>query len=319
MTGDDAGRESPREKWLSILLKGFCMGAADVVPGVSGGTMAFILGIYRRLLEAIRAFNLDLVKILAGRDFRRALAHCDFAFLCVLGAGIFGALLFFTRIVSLPGLLHSHPELVYGLFFGLIFGSIVVLIRRLPPWRATDAIWIAVGATAGLGVFNQVPVSTPDSAWFIFLCGVVAICAMILPGISGSFILLIMRKYAYVFDAIGHFKLSVIIPFGLGAGLGLMAFARVLVWMLNRFERPTMLLINGILVASLWVIWPFQARQFEVIRGKTRLIQSDPIWPIGSSSSSTEVLPALGLAVTGFVLVLLIDALAARQRRPLID
>ena len=287
------------------------MGAADVVPGVSGGTMALVLGIYERLLKAIRAFDAALVRLVARGRLREAAAHVDLAFLVPLGIGILCALLFFTRVISLPGLLREHPEPVYALFFGLIVGSVVVLLRGIEPlgWRAGACI--AAGIVLGVLVVTAVPFETPDGAWFMFLAGALAICAMILPGISGSFILLLLRKYEQVFHAIGHFDFSVLVPFALGAVTGLALFSRVLVWLLAHHHRATLSTIVGILIGSLWVIWPFQSRSYEIIRGKEHLVYSTPVWP---PQLGADELLAVALAIAGLAAVLVIEGLSARRR-----
>ncbi len=287
------------------------MGAADVVPGVSGGTMALILGIYQRLLEAIRAFDTALVRLVFARRFRDAAAHVDSAFLIFLGAGIFSAIMFFTRVVSLPQLLREHPEQIYALFFGLIVGSIAVLLRELGQLRIRDVACLVAGALLGLAVVNVVPFETPVDSWFIFLSGALAICAMILPGISGSFILLLLRKYEHVFDAIGHFDFAVLVPFALGAISGLMLFSRLLVWLLRHYYRVTLAAIIGMLMGSLWLLWPFQSRNYELIRGKQQLVFSTPIWP--AELGSGEFIASL-LCIAGVAAVLAMDMLARRNR-----
>lgn len=286
------------------------MGAADVVPGVSGGTMALILGIYQRLLEAIRAFDMRLLRLIASRRLRAAADHVDILFLIPLGAGILGAILFFTRVVSLPQLLRDYPEQIYALFFGLIVGSIVVLVRGYGAMRGSELVSLAAGTLLGLLVVNAVPFETPVDTWFIFLAGALAICAMILPGISGSFILLLLRKYEYVFNAIGHFDFSVIVPFALGAATGLALFSRLLVWLLKHHYRLTLAAIVGMLIASLWVLWPFQARSFELVRGKQQLVHSSPVLP--ADAGGAELLAAC-LCAAGIAAVLSLDAMARRR------
>lgn len=287
------------------------MGAADVVPGVSGGTMAFILGIYTRLIDAIKSFDAVCVGALLRFDFKRALSRPHFAFLIPLGLGIVSAIAFFTRIVPIPALLRSHPEQVYGLFFGLVVGSVVVLLRDL-GWRSrAELLWLAAGIVIGGAIVTAVPTTTPDDWWFITFSGAVAICAMVLPGISGSFILLIMGKYATVLDGIGHLDITIIAPFALGAMLGLIAFTRALSWLLHRFERAMLLVICGFLVASLWVIWPFQDRVYVIVRGKQRLIESIPLMP----SFDGPGLQAAALAALGFAIVIVASALAQRRQR----
>lgn len=287
------------------------MGAADVVPGVSGGTMAFILGIYTRLIDAIKSFDAVCVGALLRFDFKRALSRPHFAFLIPLGLGIVSAIAFFTRIVPIPALLRSHPEQVYGLFFGLVVGSVVVLLRDL-GWRSrAELLWLAAGIVIGGAIVTAVPTTTPDDWWFITFSGAIAICAMVLPGISGSFILLIMGKYATVLDGIGHLDITIIAPFALGAMLGLIAFTRALSWLLHRFERAMLLVICGFLVASLWVIWPFQDRVYVIVRGKQRLIESIPLMP----SFDGPGLQAAALAALGFAIVIVASALAQRRQR----
>jgi putative membrane protein len=291
-------------------LQGFCMGSADIVPGVSGGTMALILGIYERLLEAIRSFDRAWLRELFGLRINAALARNDLGFILPLAAGILLALLFFTRVVPLPRLIVTHPELVYGLFFGLILASVVVLMGEVERYGVREVLWALAGTVVGFTVVNLVPVATPNAAWFIFLCGFVAISAMLLPGISGSFILLILGKYAYIIDALGSFDVEVILAFVLGAFSGLIAFSRAIVWLLHHYHRATLQVIKGILIGSLWVIWPFQERVYETVRGKDRLIGAQPVWPGGIDE--TVVLSA-ALAAAGFVLVMVIHRLSQQR------
>ena len=188
------------------------MGAADVVPGVSGGTMALILGIYRDLIDAIKSFDLNWAQSVIRFDVKRAIGLPHFHFLVPLLIGILSAVLFFTRVISIPKLLETSPELIYGFFLGLIVGSIVVLFRDLKVWSVNLLGALMAGVVFGYLVVTLVPAETPSASWFIFLSGAIAICAMVLPGISGSFILLILGKYAHVLDGIGHFKLNIIVP-----------------------------------------------------------------------------------------------------------
>ncbi len=288
------------------------MGSADVIPGVSGGTMAFILGIYERLLKAIRSFDLQLLGAIRRLELGSALRHVDSSFLLPLVLGIFAALMFFTRVVSLPALILSDPVPVYSLFMGLVCASIVVLLRELPSPGGANLIWLGMGALAGWSIFNMVPFATPEAPWFIFLCGALAISAMILPGISGSFILLVLHKYAYIFDGIGRLDLGILVPFALGAVLGLVVFSRFLLWLLGNFYQRTLETIIGLLVGSLWVLWPFQERSYEIIRGKTRLIGSAPILPAELDAS---VGIAVGLALLGLLAVFTLNFLAKRRQQ----
>jgi len=291
-----------KEKGL-LIAKGFCMGSADVVPGVSGGTMAFILGIYTQLIDALKSFDLAWLQSVLHGDIKQALARPHFLFLIPLVIGILSALLFFTRVVSIPNLLKTEPELIYGLFFGLIAGSVLVLLRAVKEMRTSGFILLVLGISIGLVVFTRVPVETPESGWFIFMSGALAISAMILPGISGSFILLILNKYTYIFNALGYFNWSVIIPFGLGCVTGLIVFSRFLSYLLHHHYQRTISLIMGILIASFWLIWPFQERVYALVGSSEKLIAARPVFP---QLVNATVASSIAMMVLGFTTVLVI-------------
>lgn len=298
---------------LTQAARGFCMGCADIIPGVSGGTMALILGIYERLLKAIRSFDTGWLKLVFRFRLRDALVQNDVLFLVPLAAGILFAILFFTRIVPLPYFVAEQPDIIYGLFFGLILSSIVILMRQVDRYRAVDVLVTVLGVITGLFIVTLVPVETPTAAWFIFLCGFVAISAMLLPGISGSFILLILGKYAYILAALGNFDLVVIGTFLAGMLTGLVAFSRAIVWLLDHFNRQTLLIIKGILIGSLWVIWPFQEQVFVTVGESQKLISSSPVWP---QQLTFSVGLSVTLMVAGFLAVLYLDRLHLSASRP---
>ena len=295
-----------------LAVKGFCIGTADIIPGVSGGTMAFILGIYSEFIAAIKSFDLAALAALLRLDFREALARPHFGFIVPLFLGIVAALLFFTRVVQLPQLLLDYPEQIYGLFFGLVGGSILVLLRDLAGLARREVAALVAGAVCGYLVFNIVPVQTPDAAWFIFIAGMLSTCAMMLPGISGSFVLLILNKYAYIFAAIGYLKLAVLLPFAAGALAGLIFFSRLLTYILERYYRVTVVFITGLLLASLTVIWPFQERIYETVGGSPVLVATHPVIP---AHVSRPVLISLTLCITGIIIVLVINHLHKPQAR----
>jgi len=288
---------------IILILKGFFMGAADVVPGVSGGTMAFILGIYEQLLAAIKSFDHIWLKQVLKLDVKTAISRPHFGFLIPLFFGIVSAFLFFTKVIPLPILLHSHPELIYGLFFGLIIGSIIVLLKNSQFIDLKALFFLGVGIALGGLIVNLVPTNTPDSLWFIFVSGMLAICAMLLPGISGSFILLILHKYETLLNAISQFNLPIIITFSMGALTSLVLFSRFFSWLLKNYHRATLFTIIGMLIGSLWVIWPFQNRVYELVHGKERLINSTPYIPeIFNEHIMYVILMALlGLSLVSFI------------------
>ena len=270
-------------KHIGLLLRGFLMGSADVVPGVSGGTMALITGIYSRLIDAIKSVDGVAISYLFKLNLKGFFHRIDWQFLLPLVTGIILAILFFTRIIPLPVLIFTHPEPIYGLFFGLILGSIVLLMMDIRPINLRKIFSLFLGTLIGFWVVNLVPTSTPDELWFILLSGMVAITAMILPGISGSFILLILGKYSYIFGqfaALGGPQtwdaLIILGTFGVGIILGLAAFSRVLSWLLHRYNVVTLCVLIGFLIGTLTVIWPWQNRDYETLTQSVFVEDNDP-------------------------------------------
>ncbi|MBW2567500.1 MAG: DUF368 domain-containing protein, partial [Deltaproteobacteria bacterium] len=182
-----------------MTVKGFCMGAADVVPGVSGGTMAFILGIYEELIKSIKSFDLSFLRLLFSLRVKDALDHASWQFLLAIGLGILMAIFTLARILA--WLLQNQPVLIWSFFFGLIVASVLVVSKHLSKWTSLIFVWIGLGALFAYLLVGMVPAKTPDTAWFLFMSGAIAICAMILPGISGAFILVLLGKYHYVLEA----------------------------------------------------------------------------------------------------------------------
>lgn len=252
-----------------LAIKGFLMGSADLVPGVSGGTMALILDVYERLLHAIKSVNAKFIKSIVTFKWKEAVKELHWLFLIPLFAGILSAGAFFTTVVPLQIYMFTHAEIVYGLFFGLIVGSIFVLIKEQSQFRLLEVFFLLVGLSFGLWVVTLVPTDTPDHPAFVFLTGVIAISAMILPGISGSYLLVIMRKYEYILSNINLMLTEDpiqgflnIIPFTLGSLVGIAAFSRVLSWLLHRFHSQTIAVLIGFMIGSLFVIWPYQHRNY---------------------------------------------------------
>ena len=297
-----------------LLLKGLCMGSADVIPGVSGGTIALITGIYEELIQALKSFDASMVKKVGNLDLRGALAGVHARFLLCLFAGIGIAIISFARLMNY--LLNHHPVLTWSLFFGLIAASIVVVSRQVAIWTAAAGINFVIGAVVAVFIVNLIPMSTPDALWFIFLSGIIAICAMILPGISGAFILLILGKYEFITATLKNpfepQNLIIIIVFCLGCLIGLLSFARVLNYLLTHFRPLTLAFLAGLMAGSIKKIWPWkEIVQTKVIGGKSLVIWGGNILP---EALNSEVWEALGLAIIGFIAVLIIERLARSKK-----
>lgn len=290
---------------IRIFFTGFAMGIADLIPGVSGGTMAFILGIYERLLAAIKAFDLKLVGLIFKGRLREALALIPWAFLIPLGLGLGVAVLSMARVMRY--LLENQPVYLFSFFFGLILASIIA-VGTTVHWRPSTVAALVIGTVAAFLIVGLVPLSMPNDPLTLFLSGTVAIMAMILPGISGSFILLILGQYAYVLNAVSEFNFVAIIPLGLGTVVGLLGFARVLSWLLKNYHDVTVAVLVGFMAGSLRKIWPWKEvletmidRHGDVVPMRERNILPDFAGP--------EVWVALGLALLGFLLLSFIDHL----------
>ncbi len=298
---------------LNLIIKGFCIGSADVIPGVSGSTIAFILGIYPKLINAIKSFDGKWLSMIFSLNFRSGLQRPDFNFLIPLGLGILSAVFFFTRIIPLPLLVRTHSEIIYGLFFGLVLGSIILFLYKLGTNLISKYfIFLLFGIFFGVYFISLVPSSTPDDSWFIFICGIVSISAMLLPGVSGSFILLMMKKYAYILNAIGHIEFSIITPFIFGVITGLIVFSRLISYILEYFYQQTILFMTGLLIASLYVIWPFQNRFYEIIQNKEIMISSRPQIP---ELLSEQVLYSITMMIFGLLIVIILSRFSRESVR----
>lgn len=246
-----------------VAVKGACMGAADVIPGVSGGTIAFIMGIYDEFVGSIASINAEAVKLLLKGQIREFWKHINGNFLVALAAGIG------VSVVALAGLmqylLSSHPIQTWAFFFGLIVASSIFILRGISGWKLREGLLLVFGCILGVVICTLSPTQTPDALWFIFLSGSIAICAMILPGISGSFILLILGKYEFIMRTISELvagvdfgkNLIIIGIFLVGACVGILAFSKFLHWLLARWHKETLIVLAGFIIGSLVKVWPW--------------------------------------------------------------
>lgn len=257
--------------YIMVAVKGACMGAADVIPGVSGGTIAFITGIYDQLIGSINSINGTALKLFFSGKFKEFWKHINGSFLVSLFSGIL------VSVLSLAGLmqylLEHHPIQTWAFFFGLIVASSIFILRGIQGWNMKSAMFPVLGVVLGIVVCTLSPTQTPDALWFIFLSGAIAICAMILPGISGSFILLILGKYKYIMGAITGLttgaavgeSLVILCVFAVGAVCGILAFSRLLHWLLARFNKETLMVLAGFIIGSLVKVWPWSNMEAIVI------------------------------------------------------
>ncbi|MBR5301125.1 MAG: DUF368 domain-containing protein [Bacteroidales bacterium] len=250
-------------KNILVAIKGACMGAADVIPGVSGGTIAFIMGIYDEFVGSLASINGEAVRMLLKGHFKAFWKHINGSFLLslVIGIGI--------SVITLAGLmqylLEWYPIQTWAFFFGLIVASSIFILRGISAWRWRDGLMLAIGVLLGATICTLSPTQTPEALWFIFLSGAIAICAMILPGISGSFILLILGKYQFIMGCISDLvsgvdfgrNLLTLGTFVAGAIVGILSFSKFLHWLFARWQKGTMLILAGFIIGSLVKVWPW--------------------------------------------------------------
>ena len=296
--------------YLMLSMKGFCMGAADVVPGVSGGTMAFILGIYEELIRAIRSFDCDFIKLLSALRLKDALDHVSYKFLLSVGTGIIVAIFSLARVLT--WLLENQPVMIWSFFLGLILASTFTVSKYLEHWDLSVMVCILLGIAFSYILVGIVPMSTPESPWFLVLSGSIAICAMILPGISGSFILVLLGKYHYVLEAVNNRDFITLFLVAAGACLGLLAFSRLLNWLLKRQHDLTISILAGLMLGSLRKIWPWKKAAQIIYNGNGEKLILPPanVFP---SQWDNEVFMAISLMALGFLIVFTLGFFSKRK------
>ena len=243
-------------RYIVLALKGCAMGMADVVPGVSGGTIAFISGIYEELLDSIRSVDATALRLLLRFRLAEFWRHVNGRFLLPVLLGIAVAIFSLARLMTY--LLTNHPIAIWSFFFGLIVASALLVARQIGRWDWRTVLAFAVGAAAAWWITVATPAETPDDWWFVMLSGAIAICAMILPGISGAFILLLLGKYQYIMHAVGEFDIPVIAVFVIGAAAGIISFSHLLSWLLKHWHDVTVAVLMGFMVGSLNKVWPWK-------------------------------------------------------------
>ena len=243
-------------RYILLALKGCAMGMADVVPGVSGGTIAFISGIYEELLDSIRKVDTTALKLLLKGRFADFWRHINGNFLLSVLAGIAIAIFSLARLMTY--LLTNHPIAIWSFFFGLIIASAVLVARQVGHWNWKTLLSFAVGAAVAWWITIATPTETPNDWWFVMLSGAIAICAMILPGISGAFILLLLGKYQYIMQAVVDLNIPVMAIFVVGVAIGIISFSHLLSWLLKHWHDLTVALLMGFMVGSLNKVWPWK-------------------------------------------------------------
>ncbi|MEM7184052.1 MAG: DUF368 domain-containing protein [Spirochaetota bacterium] len=315
-TWKSAWSQSPgpkkRSEYIVLYMKGVCMGSADIIPGVSGGTIALIMGIYQSLLQAIQSFDAQVIRTLLRFELKQALEKLHLRFLLTLVFGIATAVVALSHLIHY--LLNSYAVSTWSFFFGLLLASILVIGKGLQK-SLGSIVALVLGAILGFVLVGMIPVQTPEESWFVFLCGMFAICAMILPGISGAFILLILGKYEYVTSALKNpfvgESIAIILVFCAGALLGILGFSRILNYFLQNYYNTTIAVLTGLMAGSLRKIWPWKnTLETITIRNKVHVLREENVLP---SQYGGEFFVALVLLLIGFAIVLLLEKFAGQK------
>lgn len=313
--------------YLMVTVKGICMGAADVIPGVSGGTIAFMTGIYDNLVGSISSINTEALKLLFTGKLKAFWKHINGNFLLSLIAGILISILSLAKLMQY--LLNFHPIQTWAFFFGLIVASSVFILRGIKNWKFKDIVFLILGVVIGVAVCTLSPTETPDGLWFICISGAIAICAMILPGISGSFILLILGKYEYMMGIIADIvsgkgelmDFMTVLVFAVGAIIGIIAFSKFLHWLLDRYHRPTLLILAGFIIGSLVKVWPWSnmpdivCSQFPEAAALMETAGPEEVVRMFGNQIDPHIAGAVVFALVGLLLVIGIEAATIMIRK----
>jgi putative membrane protein len=289
------------------------MGAADAVPGVSGGTIAFISGIYEELINTISNVNIALVKILLSKGFMAFWKQLNGNFIVALLTGIIISFVSFMKLAKY--LLENHPVLIWSFFFGLILASIYFVAKQITKWNLATIFTLIIGTVIAFYLSKLPSLAANDNSWFLFLAGAIAICAMILPGISGSFILIILGAYKTLSDAIHDFDFKKIIVFAGGALVGLLSFSHVLKWLFKNYHNATLALLTGFIFGSLNKVWPWKKTLTWHIdsKGIKYPLLQESVSPFNFGGNN-QILFAIFLMVFGFLTIFILEKIGSKKQ-----
>ncbi|MCQ0111379.1 putative membrane protein [Zhouia amylolytica] len=298
--------------YLIITLKGIAMGAADVVPGVSGGTIAFISGIYEELISSINKINLSALKTLRKEGIAKTWEQINGNFFAALLLGIAISVLSLAK--GIKWLLENEPILLWSFFFGLVLASILFVAKEIKRWQLSTISFFIIGTIVAYYITTIPPMQNTESNLFLFLAGALAICAMILPGISGAFILVLLGAYKVVLEAIDEKNLKTIGILGIGAIFGILSFARILKWMFNHYKNLTLAILTGFILGSLNKIWPWKETLtwYTNSKGHEVPLLQQSILP-GNYTGDPQLLWSVLLAICGFLTIYILERVAVKS------
>jgi putative membrane protein len=300
--------------YFILVFKGMAMGAADVVPGVSGGTIAFISGVYEELIATLNSINFNSLKTLKLQGVSATWKKINGNFLLALFGGILLSILSLSKLVA--WLLHEEPVLLWAFFFGLVLASIIFVLKKINQWNSAVFLGLILGGVFAYQLTQLNALGNSDSNWYLFLSGAIAICAMILPGISGAFILVILGSYANVLQALNDKDIAKITIFMTGALIGILSFSRLLKWLFKRFKNMTLAVLTGFMIGALSKIWPWKKTLSfrENSDGISVPLKEQCIAPF-SFDGDPQILSAIGLMLFGFLMIFFLEKIGAKNKK----
>jgi putative membrane protein len=292
---------------IILILKGMAMGTANVIPGVSGGTIALLTGIFERLINAIKSFNLYALKLLFKGKFSELVKHIDLYFLIWVFLGVGIAIISIANLFKY--LFENYPVYIWSFFFGLVLVSVYFVGKEVKKYNFTSIISLLVGTAIAVAISLLSPASENSSMWYLILCGIIAACSMILPGLSGSFVLILLGNYQLVMiDAVSSLDLSILFPVVIGAGIGIIGFSYILSWLFKKYKDQTISALTGFVLGSVMILWPWKTSIIQTFGNKEKLVGYKWLMP----ELNTEFFIAVAIILAGIATVWAIEHFANR-------
>lgn len=299
--------------YFVLILKGIAMGAADLVPGVSGGTIAFISGIYEELISSLNAINLSLIKTIKTEGLKSTWEKINGNFLVAILLGIAISILSLSKLIT--WLLLEKPILVWAFFFGIVLASILFVIKKINQWKLGEFLGLIIGTFFAYQLTKLGALANSESMFYLFISGSIAICAMILPGISGAFILVLLGSYNTVLQAINDKSIGKLAVFMAGAIVGILSFSKLLKWLFKTYKSITLAVLTGFMVGALAKIWPWKkALTYRInSKGINVPLNEECISPL-SFDGNPQILSAIALMVFGFLMILILEKIGSKNK-----
>jgi putative membrane protein len=299
--------------FISNILKGALMGAANVIPGVSGGTMALLTGIFEKLINTIKSFDVKAIKLACTFKFKELFKHIDIKFLAAIGIGVLGSILTFARLLEY--LFENHALYVWSFFFGLILASVYFVSKKISRASTSVIMLYILGTAIAAGIAFLEPAEQNPSLLYLMLCGAIAMCSMILPGLSGSYVLLLMGNYELVMiKAVNTFDRGILIPVGIGAVAGLAAFSRLLSWIFKKYHDQTIALLSGFIFGSLAILWPWKDAVVTTFQKGEEIKEKVVGYDYALPELTAETGIALAIMLAGVAAIAVVETAAAKMK-----